>query len=141
MANPPGHRARKKAATAAAITAAAGELLDAGCGPDRFTMADVADAAGVSHRTAFRYFATKHDVLLAACEVDPLLPDPMGLGLNDDRRMVDLGRLQTVLAVEPTFLGSMINRLAGSCVDVDFAHLRRACDCAQELVAAARAHR
>ncbi|WCO67620.1 TetR family transcriptional regulator [Iamia majanohamensis] len=64
MAPPPvGLRARKKAATAAALQTHALELfLERGY--DETTVQDITDAAGVSQRTFFRYYPTKDAVLL-----------------------------------------------------------------------------
>lgn len=65
MSSPPvGLRARKKAATAAALQAHAIELfLERGY--NETTVQDITDAAGVSQRTFFRYFPTKDAVLLS----------------------------------------------------------------------------
>jgi AcrR family transcriptional regulator len=57
-------RDRKKLETRRAISDAALALMaDRGYGAT--TMADIADAAGVSRRTVFRYFADKEDVVFA----------------------------------------------------------------------------
>ncbi|MGI8937884.1 MAG: TetR family transcriptional regulator [Iamia sp.] len=59
-----GLRARKKEATAQALQGRAIELfLERGY--DETTVQDITDAAGVSQRTFFRYYATKDAVLLA----------------------------------------------------------------------------
>lgn len=60
----PGLRARKKQATAAALQRAAVELF-LSRGYDETTVQDITDAAGVSQRTFFRYFATKDAVLMS----------------------------------------------------------------------------
>lgn len=58
-----GLRARKKQATSTALQRSAIELfLERGY--DETTVQDISDAAGVSQRTFFRYFATKDAVLL-----------------------------------------------------------------------------
>jgi AcrR family transcriptional regulator len=60
-----GRRAEQKASTRAAITIAAQQLI-ATRGFDVVTVADIARAADVSHRTFYRYFPSKDDALLAA---------------------------------------------------------------------------
>jgi AcrR family transcriptional regulator len=68
-----GLRERKKAQTRRAIQEAAlGLFLDKGY--DATTVQEIANAAGVSHMTFFRYFPTKEDVVLAD-EYDPLLAE------------------------------------------------------------------
>lgn len=65
-----GLRARKKAQTRQGIREAAVRLFTEH-GYHRTTVADIADAAGVSSRTFFGYFPTKESVLVA--EVEPAL--------------------------------------------------------------------
>ena len=64
----PGLRERKKRQTREALTRAALELF-AERGYDETTLADVADAAGVSTRTIFAYFPCKEDILFCTLQV------------------------------------------------------------------------
>lgn len=68
----PGVRAQHKARTRAAIRAAALDLI-ARQGYQATTVAQIAEAAGVSHTTLFRYFESKEQVLV-------------GEDLQDERR-------------------------------------------------------
>ncbi len=61
--SPPGLRERKKAATRRAISDVATRLFMER-GFDAVTMAEVADAAGVSVKTIFNYFGSKEDLYL-----------------------------------------------------------------------------
>ncbi|PSK98421.1 TetR family transcriptional regulator [Murinocardiopsis flavida] len=66
-------RERKKARTRAALREAAFRLfLDHGY--EETTVARIAEAAGVSHMTFFRYFPTKEDVVLRD-DYDPMLEE------------------------------------------------------------------
>jgi AcrR family transcriptional regulator len=67
----PGLRERKKEATRRALQEHALRLFLAN-GYDATTVDAIAEAAGVSHMTFFRYFPTKEDVILAD-DYDPLL--------------------------------------------------------------------
>lgn len=66
-----GGRTNQKLRTRLAITRAAGELVAAGKSP---TVAEAADAAGVSRATAYRYFSTR-DALLLEVLLDSSVPD------------------------------------------------------------------
>ena len=68
-----GLRERKKAATRRALQQHALRLFLAN-GYDATTVDAIAEAAGVSHMTFFRYFPTKEDVVLAD-DYDPLLAE------------------------------------------------------------------
>lgn len=59
---PLGRRERRKRATRQALLEAAYELF-AAKGYHETTVEEIADAAGVSRRTAFRYFPTKHSLV------------------------------------------------------------------------------
>jgi AcrR family transcriptional regulator len=74
MSDSPGDwRAEKKAATRARIRSAALELF-ASVGYEAATVERIADAAGVTHTTFFRYFPTKEDVALSD-DYDPLIAE------------------------------------------------------------------
>jgi len=64
-----GLRARKKAQTRTAITAAALDLFEAK-GYDATTVEDIAEASNVSARTFFRYFDSKLDLVLPGKDDD-----------------------------------------------------------------------
>lgn len=49
--------------TRTAIVDAASELVFGSASPDQFTMQNIADAAGVSHRTLYRYFPSRQDLI------------------------------------------------------------------------------
>lgn len=66
-------RTAKKAATRARIRSAALELI-ARDGYEAATVERIADAAGVTHTTFFRYFPTKEDVALSD-DYDPLIAE------------------------------------------------------------------
>ncbi|AKE88164.1 MULTISPECIES: TetR family transcriptional regulator [Rhodococcus] len=67
VTNPPGLRDRKKAATRAALVAAAADLARAK-GIDGVTADAIAAKAGVSTRTFHNYFASKEEAVLAHLE-------------------------------------------------------------------------
>lgn len=51
--------------TRIAILEAASEMVFGTANPEQLTMQNVADAAGVSHRTLYRYFASRQDLINA----------------------------------------------------------------------------
>jgi len=65
-----GLRERKKAETLAALQDAALRLADRH-GVDKVSVEAIADAAGVSPRTFFNYFATKEDAMIGKSPTDP----------------------------------------------------------------------
>jgi AcrR family transcriptional regulator len=67
-----GRREAHKQATRQALTAAAREMF-AERGYDQTTVRDIADAARVTERTFFRYFASKEDLVLG--ELVDLMPE------------------------------------------------------------------
>ena len=89
----PGRRDRKKQQTRAALTAAALRLVDER-GLDRVTVEDISEAADVSPRTFFNYFATKDDAVIGDQITD-------GATLPDRLRAVDprVGVLDAILRV------------------------------------------
>jgi AcrR family transcriptional regulator len=69
-ARAPGRRDRKKQQTRAALVAAALRLVDAR-GLERVTVEEISEAADVSPRTFFNYFASKDEAIIG----DPLADD------------------------------------------------------------------
>ena len=74
-----GLRERKKQETREALVRAALELF-ADRGSDETTLAEIADAAGVSTRTIFAYFPSKEDILFATTET---MCDALGQALAE----------------------------------------------------------
>ncbi len=91
----PGRRDRKKQQTRAALIAAALRLVDER-GLDRVTVEDISEAADVSPRTFFNYFATKDEAL------------------TGDQFVDDTGVLDRFLATDPAvpLLDAMLGALA-----------------------------
>lgn len=87
----PGVRAQNKARTRAAIRAAALDLVSTQ-GYHETTVAQIAEAAGVSHTTLFRYFESKEQVLVGDDLDEPrremLKRIPPGLGRFDLLRRI-----------------------------------------------------
>ena len=117
MSHAVGLRERKKTQTRDALVAAAFDLF-ARKGYEHTTVDDIADAANVSPRTFFRYFATKDDVifsgfaeakaeLLAALEARPT-SEPAITSLRhaalavSSRESDDVGATRTVLGLLAT---------------------------------------
>ncbi len=76
-------RARQRGRTRAALLSAAATLLAAGATP---TVGEVADAAAVSRRTAYRYFATQEQLLVEAA-LEGLRPAIEGEIIGASRRL------------------------------------------------------
>src|SRR5690242_19011631 len=77
MATPTGMRERKKQQTREALRRAAWELF-AERGYDATTLADIAEAAGVSTRTIFAYFPSMEDIVF--CEFESM-QESLGVAL------------------------------------------------------------
>jgi AcrR family transcriptional regulator len=76
-------RARQKQRTRDQLVAAARELIDSGDTP---RVEEVAEAAGISRTTAYRYFASQAELLAAAypeTSATSLLPDPPPAAVDD----------------------------------------------------------
>lgn len=98
---PIGLREKHKRRTRAAIRAAAMELFDAN-GYAQTTVAQIAEAADVSHTTFFRYFQSKEQVVISDDLDDEwqavLEAIPPGLGRFDLLRAMVRGLVELVLA-------------------------------------------
>jgi len=65
-----------------AILEAATEMVFGTANPDELTMQNVADAAGVSHRTLYRYFATRQELINAVgAVIDAGLDDAVSVDI------------------------------------------------------------
>lgn len=102
---PVGRRQRKKDRTRAALLDATRVLLDEGH-VDGVNLATVAELADVSTRTLFRYFDTKAELVLEACEVDRM---PWRF---DPPPMPRLDLLAKVVGEDATYRGELVRRLA-----------------------------
>jgi AcrR family transcriptional regulator len=104
-------RANKKAATRARIRSAALELFERD-GYEAATVERIADAAGVTHTTFFRYFPTKEDVALSD-DYDPLIAElirarPASESDSEKIRAAFVGGLQ---AIEGEFRDGLLSQL------------------------------
>jgi len=122
-----GLRQRKKQQTREALTRAALELF-AERGYDETTLAEVADAAGVSTRTIFAYFPSKEDILFAPLQATldavtrALAERPSGTDtltalrefvLSSEHEKSDLDcRLGDLVAADPTLSSHQRARIA-----------------------------
>lgn len=100
-----GRRQRKKDRTRAALIDACRTLLEAR-NVHEVNLESVADLADVSTRTLFRYFETKAELVLEACEVDPM---PWRFDPPPTPRL-DL--LAKVVGEDATYRGELVRRLA-----------------------------
>jgi AcrR family transcriptional regulator len=87
-------RARRRRRTAEAIVAGASELFEER-GFERTTIDQIADAAEISRRTFFRYFADKEEVFFAEDERLLAVIDETLDGARDGEPVLDLARRAT----------------------------------------------
>ncbi|KJE21862.1 transcriptional regulator, TetR family [Frankia torreyi] len=131
----PGRRATKKAATKRRIQTEALRLFRQQ-GYDHTTVADIAEAAGVSERTYFRYFATKSEVVLwdyfDSSVVEGLRGQPDGTGLVDAFRaalresfaqlspteLADQYRRTELMMIVPELRAAHLDHLVASTADL-----------------------
>lgn len=117
---PTGLRERKKAATRDRLLAETRDLLEA-MPPSQFTTAEIADAAFVSHRTFFRYFPSKTEILLEVCRIRPFSIDTSDHPEVEEPAHPDYllaAKCFTYLGAE--WLGAMIARISdGDLIQVD----------------------
>ena len=125
-----GRRDRKKQQTRAALTTAALRLVDER-GLDRVTVEEISEAADVSSRTFFNYFATKDEALIGDPLTDgpdfraALLAQPAGLGvveairralalaIDEIQQHQELWRLRMrVIKANPALLPALLARAA-----------------------------
>ena len=96
-------RDKQKGRTRSALLVAAARLLAGGSTP---TVADVADAADVSRRTAYRYFATQEQLLAEAAlealrpRIESAIAGPAVAGETDPAESLETRLDRTVLAVQ-----------------------------------------
>jgi AcrR family transcriptional regulator len=124
----PGRRDRKKQQTRAALITAALRLVDER-GLDRVTVEEISEAADVSSRTFFNYFATKDEALIGDPITDgpdfkaALLAQPTGLTvveairralaptISDIQQHLELWRLRMrVIGANPSLLPALFAR-------------------------------
>ncbi len=107
-------RARQKQRTRRELVAAAASLVGSGRRP---TVADVADAAGVSRRTAYRYFPTQAKLLTEAAlesirpQVDAILRAATGAAEGrtlEERTDRFVGAVQELVVAHETLLRSLV---------------------------------
>lgn len=132
----PGRRDRKKQQTRAALITAALRLVDER-GLDRVTVEEISEAADVSSRTFFNYFATKDEALIGDPITDgpdfqdALLAQPAGLtvveairgalapAIDDIQEHRELWRLRMrVIKTNPSLLTALVAR--GAAVEAEF---------------------
>ena len=74
-------RERQTDRTRAAIMDAASDFVFGTANPEEFTMQNVADAAGVSHRTLYRYFSSRQELINS---IGPSIDDRFDGALEKD---------------------------------------------------------
>ncbi|OLL72443.1 Transcriptional regulator, TetR family [Pseudonocardia sp. Ae168_Ps1] len=102
---PPGRRERKKAATRAALAAAALQLCSER-GLDQVTVKQIADAADVAPRTFFNYFTSKEEAIVAgnAATADTLVA-AFTTRPDDEPVVVALRHALRAVVTDPGYLG------------------------------------
>jgi AcrR family transcriptional regulator len=124
----PGRRARRHAATQAALLSAARSLMSSG-GPDAVTIAAVTERADVGFGTFYGYFASKEQ-LLEALIADALERlgsenDALTAGLSDPAEVVVVAILNTLgLVMREPELAGVVVRVAYSSDDSFWVALR-----------------
>ena len=96
-----GLRERKKAETRRALSSAALRLARE-LGPDGVTIEAIAEAAGVSPRTFFNYFASKDDAIVGVtpAEASELVGDLIGRPEDEAPLVIFFGFLHPVKGLE-----------------------------------------
>ena len=93
--------------TRSAIVEAASDMMFGAVGPDEFTMQNVADAAGVSHRTLYRYFDSRKALVNAVgAEYDKRLESsvPIEAFMSFDRWVENVGNVMAFGAAHANVL-------------------------------------